>query len=200
MADELGRAGAYAVVTPRTRQAKEEALVRAGGSSIENAAILHRAGVQVAIVPGNTGFELSGITGRDLMHLPVEAGFAVRGGLSEQAALEGISSIPARILGVEHRVGTIEVGKDCDVVVTDGDILHYQTFVQFAVVEGKLVYDKQEELFYAHIRPRPEHDYLRTGAESGEDEPEEAGEQEQDSGEEGEADESEEGGEEKAGD
>lgn len=156
VADELGRAGAYAVVTPRARSPKDETLVRPGGSSIENAALLHRAGVQVAIVPANTGFELSGMTGRDLMHLPVEAGFAIRGGLPEEAAFAGMTTIPARILGVEHRVGTLEVGKDCDVIITDGDVLHYQTFVQFAVVEAELVYDKQEELYYAHIRPRPE--------------------------------------------
>ena len=165
VADELGRAGAYAVVTPRTTRVKDEELVREGGSSIENAAILHASGVQVAIVPGNTSFELGGITGRDLIHLPVEAGFAVRGGLSEQAAFQALTIVPARILGVEHRVGTLEQGKDLDAIVTDGDILHYQTFVQFAVVHGKKVYDKQEELFYAHIRPRTELPPLDPGEE-----------------------------------
>jgi len=156
VADELGRAGATAIVTPRTTSPKREELVRPGGASIENAAILHEHGVQVAVIPGNTSFELTGITGRDLLHLPVEAGFAVRGGLSEDAALAAITLIPARILGVDHRIGTLEVGKDLDAVVTDGDILHYQTFVQYAVVSGKPVYDKQKEIFYAHIRPRPE--------------------------------------------
>jgi adenine deaminase len=97
---------------------------------------------------------LMGIAGRDILHLPIEAGFAVRGGLSERAALEAMTIVPARALGVDHRVGSLEVGKDCDLIVTDGDLLHYETFVQYAVVEGKLVYDKQEELFFAHIRPR----------------------------------------------
>ena len=156
VAGELGRAGAFAIVTPRDRRDKDETLVRDGGSSIENAAILHRSGVQVAVVPGSKGIDLGGIAGRDIMHLPIEAGFAVRGGLSEQTAFEAITIVPARILGVDHRVGTLEVGKDCDLVVTDGDILHYQTFVQYAVVDGKQVYDKQDELFFAHIRPRPE--------------------------------------------
>jgi len=156
VAEELGRAGAYAIVTPRERRPKEERLVRAGGSSIENAATQHRHGVQVAIIPANTGFDLSGITGRDLLHFPVEAAFAVRGGLSNEAALAGITEVPARILGVDHRVGTLEGGKDLDAIVTDGDVLHYQTFVQWAVVEGELVYDKEEELLFHHIRPRPE--------------------------------------------
>ena len=98
--------------------------------------------------------DLGGITGRDLMHLPIEAGFAVRGGLSEEAALDAITIEPARMMGVGHRVGSLAVGKDCDLIVTDGDVLHYQTFVQYAIVDGELVYDKEQELFFAHIRPR----------------------------------------------
>jgi cytosine/adenosine deaminase-related metal-dependent hydrolase len=58
-------------------------------------------------------------------------------------------------MGIAHRVGSLEVGKDCDLIVTDGDFLHYKTFVQYTVVDGKLVYDKEKELFFAHIRPRP---------------------------------------------
>lgn len=158
VADELGRAGAFAVLTPRARRPKDEKLVRPGGSSIENAAILHRHGVQVAIHPQSTGFDLGGITGRDLMHLPVEAAFGVRGGLPEEAALAAITIVPARILGVDHRVGTLEVGKDMDAIVTDGDLLHYETFVQWAVVSGKVVYDKQDEVFFRHIRPPSEPD------------------------------------------
>ncbi|MEW6071092.1 MAG: amidohydrolase family protein [Planctomycetota bacterium] len=156
VAEELGRAGAYAILTPRDRRPKDEALVRAGGTSIENAAVLHASGVQVAVIPPSNSFDLGGITGRDLMHLPIEAGFAVRGGLPETAALQSITIVPARLLGVSHRIGTLEVGKDCDAIVADGDVLHYQTFVQYAVVLGKVCYDKQKEIFYAHIRPRPE--------------------------------------------
>ena len=51
---------------------------------------------------------------------------------------------------------TTNIASNCDLIVTDGDVLHYQTFVQFAVVDGKQVYDKSEELYFAHIRPRPE--------------------------------------------
>ena len=155
VADELGRAGAMAIVTARDRRAKDERLASAGGSSIENAALLHKAGVPVAIVPASEGVDLGGIVGRDIMHLTIEAGFAIRGGLSTQAALESITIVPARMLGIAHRVGTLQPGKDCDLVVTDGDLLHYQTFVQYAVVDGKVVYDKEKELFFAHIRPRP---------------------------------------------
>lgn len=154
VAEELGRAGAYAIVYPRQRRDKDENLVRAGGSSIENAAILHAHGVQVAIGPASNGIDLGGITGRDLLHLTVDADFAVRGGMTDAAALAGITTVPARILGIDHRVGTLEKGKDCDVIVTDGDVLHYETLVQYTVVAGKIAYDKQKELLFAHIRPR----------------------------------------------
>ena len=112
--------------------------------------------MQVAIVPANTSIDLGGTAGRDLLSLPLEAGFAIRGGLDERRAIEGITVVPARLLGIDHRVGTLEIGKDADVVVTDGDLLHYQTFVQYTVIEGKLAYDKQKEIFYSHIRPRAE--------------------------------------------
>jgi len=156
VAEELGRAGAMAIITARERRDKDESLVRDGGSSIENAAILSNAGVSVAIIPSTKGVSLDGIVGRDIMHLPVEVGFAIRGGLSESLALASITTIPARMMGISHRVGTLEVGKDCDLIVTDGDLLHYQTFVQYTVIDGDLVYDKQDELFFAHIRPRAE--------------------------------------------
>jgi hypothetical protein len=156
VADELGRAGAMAIITARERGDKSETLVRPGGSSIENAALLSAAGVPVTIIPRSKGIALDGIVGRDIVHLPVEVGFAIRGGLSEELALASITTIPARMMRISHRVGTLEVGKDCDLIVTDGDLLHYQTFVQYTVVDGDLVYDKEEELFYAHIRPRPD--------------------------------------------
>ena len=156
VADELGRAGVTAIVTPRTRRGKDERQVAEGGSSIENAAKLYSHGVPVVVVPASRGISLGGIVGQDLLHLPIEAGFAIRGGLPEDAALESITLEAARVLGVDYRIGSIEVGKDADLIVTDGDVLHYQTFVQWAIVDGEVVYDKQEEMFFAHIRPRPE--------------------------------------------
>ncbi len=154
VADELGRAGATVVIVPRERRWGDPLRVAEDGSSIENAAILHAAGCQVAVQASSSSIDLGGIAGRDLIHLQLEAGFAIRGGLSNDAALAAITIIPARLLGADHRIGSLEVGKDADVLITDGDLLHYETFVQYAVVAGHVAYDKQEELYYAHIRPR----------------------------------------------
>jgi len=155
VADELGRAGVTAIVQPRERRAKDEMMVGPAGSSIENAAILHKAGVQVAVKAMNGNVDLSGIAGRDILALALDAGFAVRGGMSDAAALQSVTLVPARILGVDHRIGSLEIGKDADFLITDGDLLHYETHVQLAFVLGEVAYDKNAELYYAHIRPQP---------------------------------------------
>jgi imidazolonepropionase-like amidohydrolase len=55
------------------------------------------------------------------------------------------------MIGAEARIGSLEVGKDADVLILDGDPLHYSTFVETAVVNGKVVYEKGKETLYSHI-------------------------------------------------
>ncbi|RTZ89459.1 MAG: hypothetical protein DSY81_07610 [Bacillota bacterium] len=156
----LARCRASVVLTPRSRRDRDESRGAAGGSSIENARILYEHGVPVTIMPGSRGIALWGLAGRDLSHLPLEAAFAVRGGLSEEVAVESITIEPARLLGVADRIGSIEVGKDADFIIMDGDLLSYMSHVRWAVINGKIQYDKVEEGLLDHIRP------------AGEDEPE----------------------------
>ena len=59
---------------------------------------------------------------------------------------------PVTGLEVEARVGSLEVGKDADVLILDGDPLHYKTFVDTALVNGKVAYVRAEEPYYRHIR------------------------------------------------
>lgn len=133
---------------------EDKRLLRATGSSPELARILYDHGVPFAIIPQSGYISLGGITGRDIATMPMEAAFAVRGGLPEYAAIEAITINAARLLGIDHRVGSIEVGKDADLIVVDGDLLHYKTMVQWAVVNGRIAYDKEKESLFAHIRPR----------------------------------------------
>jgi imidazolonepropionase-like amidohydrolase len=149
----LGRAGVRAVVTPRENHEPDEKANRPTGSSIENARILRDAGVTLAIVPQTATITLWGVAGRDLLQLNMEAAFAVRGGLSGADALRAITIDAARVLGVDDRVGSLEVGKDADLVVCDGDLLHYMTLVRYTIVNGRVAYDKAKESLYAHIRP-----------------------------------------------
>lgn len=155
VAPKIGRSGAKLVITPRRKRWATEELNRESGWSIENAAKLYAAGVEFAILPSSTNISTGGIAGRDLLTLPMEAAFAIRGGLSEEAALRSITIDAARILGVENRIGSLEVGKDADLIVTDRELFDYRAFVEWAVVNGRVAYDKQAEPYFAHIRPRP---------------------------------------------
>lgn len=156
LAPRIGRTGASIVLTARDKDWADPELNRPSGWSIENARILWDSGVEFAILPGQTSISLGGLAGRDLLTLPMEVAFAIRGGLSQEAALRSVTLDAARILGVADRVGSIEVGKDADFIITDGDLFDYRTFVQWAVVNGRIAYDKQKASYFAHIRPRAE--------------------------------------------
>ena len=158
VAPDMARAGFRAIVTPRTRRDPDQRLNRPNGSSIENASILHDHGVTVAIIPSSTGIATWGIAGRDLMHLTMEAAFAVRGGLPNEVAIRAITIDAARILGIDHRVGSVEVGKDADFAIVDGDLLHYMTMVRWTVVNGRIAYDKDKNSLLSHIRPGGDRD------------------------------------------
>jgi imidazolonepropionase-like amidohydrolase len=154
VANHIGQAGAQMIFTPRRKQYADPRKLKPSGWNIESARILHEHGINFAILPGSRGISLGGMTGRDLIALPMEAAFAVRGGLSDQAAIEAITIDAAKLLGLEKRLGSIEPGKDGDFVVCDGDLLHYNTLVQWTIVNGRIAYDKQKESLFAHIRPR----------------------------------------------
>jgi hypothetical protein len=154
MAPELGRAGVGVILAPRAGGREDRRVNRPTGASIETARILYDHGVPFGICVTSPGISLGGIVGKDLLNLPMEAAFAVRGGLPESVAIEAITLEAARILGIDDRIGSIEPGKDADLIVCDGDLLHYETMVQWAIVNGKVVYDKEKEGIFAHIRPR----------------------------------------------
>lgn len=152
--DQLGRAGIKVITTPRRLNPRDEDRNAASGGSIELTAILYDRGVDVAVTPGATNVSLVGLAGRDLLNIPMEAAYAVRGGLPESAAIESITLAAARMFDIDDRVGSIEVGKDADFIVCDGRLLDFYTTVQWTVVNGRIVYDKADETLFSDIRPR----------------------------------------------
>lgn len=92
---------------------------------------LQQAGVKFAIGTGDGGAEV-----RDL---PYHAGLAGAYGLSKEDALKAVTIYPAQILGVSDRLGSIEVGKMANVVVTDGDMLDPRTNVKHVFINGRLI-------------------------------------------------------------
>jgi len=101
-----------------------------------NAAVLHGAGVKVVIKAD----ESLGIG--SIRELPLLAAMAVKGGLNRETALRAITLHAAEVLGVADKTGSLDQGKDADIVLLDGDPLDYRTRVINVFIDGKSVYKK----------------------------------------------------------
>ena len=123
--DEIRAAGAPVVLHPP--------LSRVRNGSFETAARLADAGIPFAI---QTGFEDYVPKTRVLLW---EAAIAAANGLGRRRALEAVTLNAARILGVDGRVGSLEVGKDADLVLFDGDPFEYTSHVCGVVIEAQVV-------------------------------------------------------------
>jgi imidazolonepropionase-like amidohydrolase len=64
--------------------------------------------------------------------------------MPEEEALKAITINAAEIIGVDHRVGSLEVGKDADIVVFNGHPFNYLTVVMLVLVNGELAYRRGE--------------------------------------------------------
>src|SRR6516162_8294536 len=74
-----------------------------------------------------------------------QATMAVRFGWTEEAALRGLTIEPAKALMIDKRVGSLEVGKDADVVVTTGPIIDPRAYVTSVLIDGRVVYDIKKD-------------------------------------------------------
>ncbi|MEO1997056.1 MAG: amidohydrolase family protein, partial [Planctomycetaceae bacterium] len=151
--DSLREAGLSIVVHPTMQ--------RVGGpetyhSFLGNAAALKNAGIRIAIGSAVEGYVPKT---RVIRH---EAAIAMVHGLGFQAALRSITLDAARILEIDKTHGSIEVGKQADLVLYDGDPFEHATHVTYVVVAGKLVHNRAtrppvplaQRLFY-HTPSRP---------------------------------------------
>lgn len=116
-----------------------------------NAMRLHAAGVPLAIVSADAAFA---------RNLPYEAAMARAFGLPAEAALRAITLAPAQILGFADRKGSLEVGKDADVIVSSGDVLDARSRVTHVFIDGieRALETRHTRLYEAfrerHVAPR----------------------------------------------
>ncbi len=105
---------------------------------------LYRAGVKFCIAASSNTFEAP-----HQRNVPYEAAMAMAFGLPPEEALRSITLSAAEILGVANRVGSLEVGKDATLIVTDGDILQIPTHVKMAFIQGRKVdlNDRHKQLY-----------------------------------------------------
>src|ERR1043165_1438118 len=97
----------------------------------ENAAKLQEAGVRYCISTGDAGPEVR--------NLAQYAGMAAAFGLSKADALKSVTLYPAQIMNVADRLGSIEVGKMANLVVTDGDLLEIRSHIRYLFIDGRPV-------------------------------------------------------------
>lgn len=105
--------------------------------------LLHDAGIKVGIGGGATSIDRQ-------RNLPFFAGTAAAYGLNRETALAMITSVNAEILGVADRVGTLEVGKDATLFISEGDALDMRTSqVLGAYIQGRDIdlYGTQQQLY-----------------------------------------------------
>ncbi len=97
------------------------------------------------VTPGRlaaAGCQVSIITDSPVIpqeYLPLCAGLAVQAGMEPFAALQAITINPAKHAGIADRVGSLEVGKDADIVVTDGCPFEVSTKVKYVLIDGEQV-------------------------------------------------------------
>lgn len=131
--DEIKTSGAEVIVHPTMAGPDGEL----ANITMENAAILTRAGIPISI---ESGYEAYVPKTRVVLF---EAAAAMgRGGLSFDEALKAITIQPATLLGLEKRIGSIEKGKDADLVLYNGDPFEYVTKVCKVIIDGQLVSDQ----------------------------------------------------------
>ena len=124
VADEIAKRKVPVVVKPLTNVPSFDAL----GATRENAARLHAAGVTLVLSTFDT--HRAGT-------LRQEVGNAISYGLDADAALRSVTSTPARVWGISDRAGSLEVGKDADVVIWSGDPFEVTTAAEQVFIKGR---------------------------------------------------------------
>jgi imidazolonepropionase-like amidohydrolase len=110
-------------------------------------------------------FQVTSIAGGNLFRAPdlpatlgtnylwYQAATAVKYGTPEPEALEAITLRPARLLGVDALAGSVEPGKDADLVILTGDPLKITTWVETTLVRGQVVYERAKDRKLQHLLP-----------------------------------------------
>ena len=129
IADELAKTGLCMAVGPSLGHATK---VEVRNKSWQTPGILSRAGCHVSIITDCTVIPQQ--------YLPICAGMAVKAGMDPFEALKAITINPAEHIGIADRVGTLEVGKDADVVIVDGSPFEVSGMVHRVLIDGKTVY------------------------------------------------------------
>jgi len=104
------------------------------GQRQENAGLLRRAGVTVALIGNAEGGDEEAFNARNIRY---EAGNAVAYGMTWDDALRAVTLAPAQLFGVADRVGSLQPGREANVVVWSGDPFEFATVAEHVFVRGR---------------------------------------------------------------
>ena len=130
IAEELAEAGYPAIVGPDLASRNK---IEVQNMSFKTAGVLNQAGVMTAIT---TDHPVSLI-----QSLPLCAGLAVKAGLPMEEGFKALTIYPATICGVADRMGSLEVGKDANIAIFDGNPMEIFTNTLYTIIDGEIVYD-----------------------------------------------------------
>ena len=125
--EELKKANVPVAVGPTLTSASKLELLNLSWTT---PGILAAAGIQVSIITDASVIPQQ--------YLPLCAGEAVKAGMDPFQALQAITINPSRHIGVEDRVGSLEAGKDADIVLTDGNPMISDTVIKYVIVDGTI--------------------------------------------------------------
>ncbi len=128
IADALKKAGAKVIVGPLIT---ERSKIELKDLTYKAPKILSEAGIEVAMMTDHPVIPTH--------YLPICAGIAVREGMDEAEALKMITLYAAKAVGLEKRIGSIEVGKDADLVIFDGHPFDTRSRVKWVIIDGEVV-------------------------------------------------------------
>ncbi len=132
IAEEILESGFPAIVGPDLSSRNK---IEIQNMAFKTVGVLNKAGVKSAII---TDHPVSLI-----QSLPICAGLAVKAGLPMSEGLKVITKYPAEICRVSNRVGTLEVGKDGDIAIFDGNPMEVFTQTLYTIIDGKVVYKRE---------------------------------------------------------
>jgi imidazolonepropionase-like amidohydrolase len=107
----------------------------------ENAALLRRAGVTVVLV-GNDDSDESRFNARNIKY---EAGNAVAYGMSYDDALRAVTLTPAEVFGLSDHIGSLQAGRDANLVVWSGDPFEFSTQVEHVFIRGREIKERSRQ-------------------------------------------------------
>ena len=152
LASDLARANASVIMGNSGSVIAVYESIRGGGEGYndESPALLSRAGVKVSFF-GASGSRRIMPTGALGGEPALNAAWAFRNGTAEQEALKMLTLNAAEMVGMEDRIGSIDVGKDADFMILEGHPFDYRVLPQMVFIDGELVFQSGGES--EHVTP-----------------------------------------------